>query len=209
MKLFLRVSGINLIKGKMKILFVRHGESVDDIEDRYGGWADFDLTDKGKSQLTEAARKISCLNQEFEIVYSSPLKRAFQAAEILANQLDLRLEVFEYLKERNLNGMLTGLVRSEAKEKYPDLVETHNRWEYVDGSERTEDFNNRVRNANKYLLKTEHDSLIAVTHGLFMKAFYKEMMDLDIEKVGDGGFVLVEEKNGKFEILKEDGIEYE
>ena len=35
------------------------------------------------------------------------------------------------------------------------------------------------------------------------------MMDIDIKKVGDGGFVLLEEKNGKFEILKEEGIEYE
>lgn len=32
----------------MKILFVRHGESIDDIEDRYGGAADFDLTEKGR-----------------------------------------------------------------------------------------------------------------------------------------------------------------
>lgn len=34
-------------------------------------------------------------------------------------------------------------------------------------------------------------------------------MDIDIKKVGDGGFILLEEKNGTFEILNEDGIEYE
>lgn len=193
----------------MKIVFVRHGESVDDLEDRYGGWTDFELTDKGKSQLTETAKKISSLNQEFEIVLSSPLKRAFQAAEIIANKLDLPLEVFEFLKERNLSGMLTGLVRSEAKEKYPDLVVTHNRWEYVHGSERAEDFNSRVRNAIRYVLKMKYDSVIAVTHGLFITVFYKEMLDLDILKVDDGGFVLVEVEGGKFKILKEDGIFYE
>ena len=48
-----------------------------------------------------------------------------------------------------------------------------------------------------------------MTHGLFLKTFFKEVMDINIEKVGDGGFVLVEEKNGMFNILKEDGIEYE
>ncbi|RJR28301.1 histidine phosphatase family protein [Candidatus Microgenomates bacterium] len=191
----------------MKILFVRHGESVDDIEDRYGGSADFDLTERGREQVTVSAKKISFLGEKFEIVLCSPLKRALQTAEIIANQLHLEVEVFEYLKERNLNGVLTGLVRSEAKQKYPEVVETHNRWEYVDGSERTEDFNNRVKNAIKYLLNMEYGSVVAVTHGLFLKAFFKEMMDLDIKKVGDGGFVLLEEKNGKFDILKEEGID--
>lgn len=193
----------------MKILFIRHGESVDDIEDRYGGSADFDLTEKGRDQVSESAKKISSLAEKFEIVLSSPLKRAFQSAEIISNELGLELEVFEYLKERNLNGVLTGLTRNEAKEKYPEVVETHNRWEYVDGSERTEDFNNRVKNAIKYLLEMKYNSLVAVTHGLFLKTFFKEFMDINIKKVGDGGFVLLEEKNGNFKILKKDGIEYE
>lgn len=193
----------------MKILFVRHGESVDDIEDRYGGSADFDLTEKGREQVFESAKKISSLNEKFDIVLSSPLKRALQSAEIIANELHLEMKVFEYLKERNLNGVLTGLVRSEAKNMYPEVVETHNRWEYVDGSERTEDFNNRVKNAIKYLLKMEYSSLVAVTHGLFLKAFFKEVMNKDIKKVGDGGFVLLEENGGKFDILKVEGIEYE
>lgn len=193
----------------MKILFVRHGESVDDIENRYGGSADFDLTEKGRKQISESAKKISSLDEKFEIVLSSPLKRALQSAEIISNELGIEMDVFEYLKERNLNGVLTGLVRSEAKKKYPEVVATHNRWEYVDGSERAEDFKVRMKNAIKYLLKKEHRSLVAVTHGLFLKTFFKEMMDINVKKVGDGAFILLEEENGKFNIVKEDGIEYE
>lgn len=193
----------------MKILFVRHGESVDDIEDRYGGSADFDLTEKGKSQVLESTKRISSLDEKLEVILTSPLKRALQSAEIISGELGIEVEVFEYLKERNLNGILTGLTRSEAKYKYPEQVEAHNRWEYVDGSERTEDFNTRVKNAIKYLLNMKYNSLVAVTHGLFLKTFFKETMNLGVKKVGDGGFVLVEEKNGRFEVLKEDGIEYE
>lgn len=192
----------------MKILFVRHGESEDDIEDCFGGWADFNLTAKGEKQASESANKISSLNEKFDIVLSSPLKRAFQLAKIISSQLGLKIKVYEYLKERNLNGVLTGMVRSEAKEKYPEQVEAHNKWEYVDGSERVEDFDGRVNNAIKYILRMEYNSLIAVTHGLFMKAFYKEILNIDISRVGDGGFVLVEEIDGKFNILKEDGIKY-
>lgn len=191
----------------MKILFIRHGESIDDIEDRYGGAADFDLTDKGKQQVSEAAKKIASLEEKFEIILSSPLKRAFQSAEVISKELGVNVEIFEYLKERNLNGVLSGLVRSEAKAKYPEVVETHNRWEYVDGSERTEDFSVRVKNAIKYLLAMKYSSLIAVTHGMFLKEFFKEFLNIDIKKVGDGGFVLLEEKEGKLNVLKTDGIE--
>ena len=158
----------------MKILFVRHGESVDDIQDRYGGSADFDLTEKGKEQVSQCAKKISFLDEKFEIVLSSPLKRALQSAEIISSELGVEMDIFEYLKERNLNGVLTGLVTSEAMKKYPEVVETHNRWEYVDGSERTEDFDIRVKNAIRYLLKKEHNSLVSVTHGLFLKTFFKK-----------------------------------
>lgn len=192
----------------MKILFVRHGESADDVEDRYGGSADFDLTEKGKRQVYETAEKISSLEEKFEIIFSSPLKRAVQSADIIADQLYLKVEISEYLKERNLNGVLTGLVRSEAKKRYPEQVEKHNKWEYVDGSERSEDFNIRVKRAIKYLQGTEYNSLIAVTHGLFLKTFFKEMMDIDIKKVGDGSLILVEENTGKFKILNKDGIDY-
>ena len=192
----------------MKILFVRHGESVDDIEDRYGGWADYDLTEKGKTQVAEAAGKISSLDQGFEMILSSPLKRAFQSAEILSDQLSVDVEVFEYLKERNLNGVLTGLTRSEAKEKYPDLVRRHENYEYVDGSERFEDMNNRVKNALKLLESMEYNSLVAVTHGLFIKTFFMEMMNTDITRVGDGAFALVELKDQTFKILDEEGIVY-
>jgi 2,3-bisphosphoglycerate-dependent phosphoglycerate mutase len=193
----------------MKILFVRHGESVDDIEDRYGGCADFDLTEKGKRQVAKSAEKISSLDEKFEAILSSPLKRAFQSAKIISYQLDVEVKVFEYLQERNLNGVLTGLVRSEAKKKYPEQVKAHSRWEYVDGSERTEDFNNRVKNAIKILLQMKYDSLVVVTHGLFLKTFFKEMMNINITRVGDGAFVLVEGQGDKFNILKQDGIEYE
>ena len=187
----------------MKILFVRHGESIDDVEDRYGGAADFDLTEKGRQQMSASSKKIASLGETFDIILSSPLKRASQTAEIISKELGVNVEIYEYLKERNLNGVLTGLVRSEAKVKYPEVVEIHNRWEYVDGSEREEDFSTRVKNAIKYLLNMQHDSVIAVTHGLFLKTFFKEFLDMDIKKVGDGGFVLIEEENGKFKILKE------
>ena len=115
----------------MKILFVRHGESVDDIEDRYGGWEDFELTNKGEEQIKVSAEKIKSLDEGFEIILTSPLKRAAKAAEIISEVLGLKIEIFEFLKERNLNGVLSGMKRNDAKLKYPELVEKHNNREYL------------------------------------------------------------------------------
>ncbi len=193
----------------MKILFVRHGQSVDDLEDRYGGWADFEMTKRGKEQLRVSAQKILALEEKFEVILSSPLKRAIQAAEILASKLNTPVEVCEYLKERNLNGILTGMVRSEAKDKYPEQVRKHQNYDYVDGSEREEDMNNRVKTAVQILLKMDHQSLVAVTHGLFLRTFFKEMMGLSVKRVEDGGFALIEGDSGNFKIRASEGIEFE
>jgi len=193
----------------MKILFVRHGESVDDIEDRYGGWADYDLTENGKTQIIDTSKKIYELGERFEIVFTSPLKRAHQAAEIISNQLNLKVEILEILKERNLNGILTGMIKSEAKIKYPDQVRKHENYEYVDGSETEEEMIERVRKAKELILGMEYNSIIAVTHGLFIKTFFKEIMKINISKVGDGAYILIEGENDSFKIIKSEGIIYQ
>ena len=53
---------------------------------------------------------------------------------------------------------------------------------------------------------TEYDSMVAVTHGLFLTVFFKDMLNLNIQNVGDGGYVLTEIKDQKFTVVKMDGI---
>jgi broad specificity phosphatase PhoE len=85
----------------MKLLLVRHGESVDDLTDSYGGWADFPLTPKGHAQLRETSKKISALAIKFDEVWSSPLLRASESARIIANSQLLPVKETVYLKEKN------------------------------------------------------------------------------------------------------------
>lgn len=58
----------------MKIYLIRHSESIDDIEDCYGGIADFDLTENGKNKVKENTKKLDCC--KIEKIYTSPYKRA-------------------------------------------------------------------------------------------------------------------------------------
>ena len=192
----------------MKILFVRHGESQDDLENRYGGWSDFELTPTGQDQLAETASRIEQLEEGFEIILSSPLKRARSSAEIISSSLKLPVEIFEYVKERNTYGILSGMEKNEAKLKYPDQVEHLDSEEYVDGSERIEDLLERIKKALDLIERRSEKSIVVVTHGVFLKNLGK-VIGKKLVKKEDGGFVLMELANRKLNILKSDGIEFE
>lgn len=193
----------------MKILFVRHGESEDDILDAYGGWTDWPITQKGQDQLAGTAEKVSKLKVRFEKILTSPLKRATSSADIIAAKLKLPVEIFEYVKERNTYGILSGMVKSEAEDKYPDLVERYKNGEYVDGSERDEDISARAKRALELLKDMKLESVVVVTHGNFLKAIMPVLLGRKLAKKEDGGFILIEVNDNGAEVLAADGIEVE
>ncbi|MEW5955694.1 MAG: phosphoglycerate mutase family protein, partial [Candidatus Micrarchaeota archaeon] len=95
----------------MRVFFLRHGESVDDVENRFGGWADHPLTERGRKQAEEAGLRIAEQKLVFDAVYSSPLKRAWEAAQAIHRTAKTPLpEICELFKERNSYGILTNLV---------------------------------------------------------------------------------------------------
>jgi 2,3-bisphosphoglycerate-dependent phosphoglycerate mutase len=193
----------------MKLLIVRHGESEDDLTNSYGGWADFDLTKKGRSQAKSAALEIAKLGVHFDLILTSPLKRAMQTASILADNLKIKTEVFEYIKERNTNGIMSGMVRTVAKEKYPWLVESLENGDYVDGSEREIDIKNRVKKAYELIKDYDKRSLIIVTHGVFMNFLFPVVFGKKLVKKGDASFILLDinRQDDGFQIVTSHGIE--
>lgn len=191
----------------MKILFVRHGESEDDLINAYGGWNDFPLTENGKVQISQSAQRISELGVSFSKIISSSLSRAKSTSQIIAEKLGLEVEVFEYLKERNSYGVLSGMIKEEAKEKYPDQVSKLENDEYVDGSERIEDLRLRINKALDKLTKYSED-IIVVTHGSFLKEMFS-ILGKKLTKKSDGGFILLEIENREIEVISSFGIEVE
>jgi broad specificity phosphatase PhoE len=82
----------------LKLIFVRHGESIANVQRRFSGSAFKDpLTDKGVEQAHATARNLSGL--VIERIYSSPILRAQQTAQILAESLHAPLEIAEALRE--------------------------------------------------------------------------------------------------------------
>ena len=89
----------------MKIYLIRHSESIDDIEDCYGGIADFDLSENGIKKVEQY--KIE--NLGIEKIYTSPYKRAYQTAKILNKKINVDLDIIDNIRECNSYGILSGV----------------------------------------------------------------------------------------------------
>jgi broad specificity phosphatase PhoE len=89
-----------------KIYLVRHGQSEDNADGILGGRRDAGLTELGRRQAEHIAQEL--VGREIDVIYSSPLKRAYETARIIAERLGIAdIETDERLMERDF-GILTG-----------------------------------------------------------------------------------------------------
>jgi 2,3-bisphosphoglycerate-dependent phosphoglycerate mutase len=105
-----------------KIVFMRHGESTWNLENRFTGWTDVDLTEKGIAEAREAGRVLKEAGFTFDIAYTSVLKRAIRTLWLTLDEMDLMwLPVVHdwRLNERHY-GALQGLNKAETAAKYGD-----------------------------------------------------------------------------------------
>ncbi len=106
--------------GMLKLVLLRHGESTWNLENRFTGWTDVDLTPKGVQEAQEAARLLEEGGYTFDVAYTSLLKRAIRTLWITLDGLDLMwLPVNNTwrLNERHY-GALQGLNKAETAARY-------------------------------------------------------------------------------------------
>ncbi|MEO5676368.1 MAG: 2,3-diphosphoglycerate-dependent phosphoglycerate mutase [Usitatibacter sp.] len=102
------------------IVFLRHGESTWNRENRFTGWTDVDLTQKGVEEARAAGRLLKLEGFEFDIAYTSVLKRAIRTLNLALEEMDrLWLGVVKdwRLNERHY-GALQGLNKAETAAKF-------------------------------------------------------------------------------------------
>jgi len=103
-----------------KLVLLRHGESTWNKENRFTGWTDVDLTDRGRDEATEAGRLLKDGGYVFDLAYTSVLKRAIRTLAIALDGLDLLwipVEKDWRLNERHY-GALQGLNKAETTAKH-------------------------------------------------------------------------------------------
>jgi 2,3-bisphosphoglycerate-dependent phosphoglycerate mutase len=104
----------------MKLVLLRHGESTWNLENRFTGWTDVDLTPKGAQEAKEAGQLMKAEGLHFDLVFTSVLKRALRTAWIALDEMDLLWVPWERdwrLNERHY-GSLQGLNKAETAAKF-------------------------------------------------------------------------------------------
>lgn len=97
-------------------VFVRHGESVGNVEARWQGQSDYVLTEKGRAQASALAQRWRVEGVKFNLILSSPLVRAKETAEIIASAVNAKVELDPILMERHI-GEMEGLTAEEVRKK--------------------------------------------------------------------------------------------
>lgn len=103
-----------------KIVLLRHGESTWNKENRFTGWTDVGLSEKGVAEAHEAARLLKDAGFEFDLAFTSVLKRAIKTLDIVLEDMDLcwlPVRKSWRLNEKHY-GALQGLNKSEMAKKY-------------------------------------------------------------------------------------------
>ena len=104
----------------IKLVLVRHGESTWNRENRFTGWTDVDLSEKGRQEATEGGQVLKAGGYTFDVAYTSVLKRAIRTLWTVLDEMDLMWVPVNRswrLNERHY-GALQGLNKAETAAKF-------------------------------------------------------------------------------------------
>ncbi|MCB1222996.1 MAG: 2,3-diphosphoglycerate-dependent phosphoglycerate mutase [Mesotoga sp.] len=103
-----------------KLVLVRHGESTWNKENRFTGWTDVDLSEKGREEAENAGKVLKADGYDFDLAYTSVLKRAIRTLWYIMDEMDLMW--IPVIKDWRLNerhyGALQGLNKAETAAKH-------------------------------------------------------------------------------------------
>jgi len=171
----------------MKIYLARHGQNKDNVNGILNGHRDEPLTELGIRQAHEVAEKIKKADLHFDVVYSSPLTRAFKTAEIISDTTCNPYPIkHDGLIERDF-GVMTGVKTKKIKELCtPNIIETDTITYFLnpEGAETFQDLMSRAK-----LLLTEikknhtNKTILLVSHGDIGKMIYATYYNLPWKNV--------------------------
>ena len=105
-----------------KLVLCRHGQSDWNLKNLFTGWKDVDLTDQGIQEAIDGGKLLRELGYDFDVAYTSVLKRAIRTLWIMLDEMDLMW--IPVIRDWRLNerhyGALTGLNKAETAAKYGD-----------------------------------------------------------------------------------------
>lgn len=157
--------------GKKIIYFVRHGETILNAKGIRQG-PDGALTEKGRKQAEETAKRFPKEKGRPEIIIASPYERTKETAGIIAQELNMPVKYCDLLVERRNPSEIIGKSGSDPEvKKIVDLIDKsfhEDNLRYSD-EENFTDLKERAKKLLKYISKIRKKRIIMVTHGIFLK----------------------------------------
>lgn len=176
----------------MKLGFVRHGQTQWNLEGRLQGSSNIPLNDTGRVQAREAVDVLS--GSGWEVVVSSPLDRARETAQIIADGLGLELgPSYEMLIERGY-GQGEGMVEAEALERWPGKI--------GGGIEPLESVVQRGHRAIEQIMADyPGKNVVVVCHGTIIRYTLSDIAGWQLETIRNGSVALLgQDAAGKLQL---------
>jgi len=194
----------------MEIYFVRHGQTIWNVEKRFQGLSDSPLTELGITQAKLLGEKLKDI--KFDKFYSTSLKRAYDTANYIKGNRKQKVEIFDDFVEISM-GDMEGIKQEDFKKLYPEQVKNFffNQLEYDPSSFGGESFlevrERVIRGLNKFIeLNKNYERVLVVSHGATLKTLLHYISGKDISTLSDEAipkntsYTIVKYENGKFEI---------
>jgi len=171
----------------MKIYLMRHGRTASNERKVYTGWGDEELTGAGIEAVKkkiELGIKGQGLGNEIEKIYSSPIRRAVQTAEIVDECLDVGIGIIEEFKEIKM-GPWEGLAEKEVIKKFPDewnLWNTRPSQLFMEGRETLIELQQRALDGiEKIKCNGDYSEVLAITHVAIIRVLMIYYNDLPLD----------------------------
>lgn len=190
-----------------RIYITRHGETEWNTIRKMQGHKDSPLTELGRKQAAWLSDRLKDINIDY--IYTSPLKRAFDTANIIKGNRDIDIIPVDELKEIYL-GSWEGNIVNEIEEKHP--IVHYNFWnephlyEPLDG-ESFSDLSNRVgKFFDNIICKHIKDDVLIVAHAVVLKSLFNYITYKDISKLWHGPHIkptclsIINNENGQIEV---------
>ena len=181
-----------------RLLLARHGRSEMNAQRRVQGWLDSPLDDVGREQARALAGRMHRENPT--VIYTSPLSRARETAEIVAGLLQIKVICDERLKERSV-GDVAGMTGEEIAARFPDFMR---RWRdprtfaIPPGGEEPQVFTRRVTQALAEIgARHPQETVGVVTHGGVLGVYMGYLLGIETGRWAPFSF-----RNGSLSVVE-------
>ncbi|MEG6585507.1 alpha-ribazole phosphatase [Dendrosporobacter sp. 1207_IL3150] len=167
-----------------KIILVRHGQTFWNLELKYQGHTDIELTDLGISQAKKVSQRLKDI--QVSAIYASDLSRAYKTAEYIAENHKLPVIAVPEFREISF-GEWEGLNYNKINEGWPDVMGklfTHPDEIRIPGGETFRELKERAQRAiDELVAKHNNETIIVVSHGGTIRTLICAALDIHLNRV--------------------------